>query len=208
MPKVSINYSNTIIYKLVHFYDLNDENIYVGHTTNIVQRKYKHKSSCGNPNDKEYNLKVYKFIRENGGWDQWNMILIEKYPCNIVNEAIARERYWKKELNATLNTVEPGRTVKEWCEDNKEYLKEHKKKYYQNNIEYFKNQKKEYHENNREKMNQKHKEWYENNKEEINEKRKEKITCECGIILRKDSMPDHRKSNKHQEWLKNNNLIN
>ena len=47
---------------------------------------------------------------------------------------------------------------------------------------------------------------YHNNKEKINEKKKEKITCECGCILRKDSMPDHLKTIKHQDWLKNNNL--
>jgi predicted GIY-YIG superfamily endonuclease len=206
MPKVPIDYSKTCIYKLVHFDDLNDENIYVGHTTDMTKRKWEHKNACCNPNNKHYNLKVYQFIRENGGWDKWDMILVEKYPTDNVHEAIARERYWKRELNTTLNTREPGRTAKEWCEDNKEYLKEHKKEYYQNNIEYFKIKKKEYHENNREKNIQKMKDNYHNNKEKINEKKKEKITCECGCILRKDSMPDHLKTIKHQDWLKNNNL--
>ena len=85
------------------------------------------------PRDEDYNLKVYQFIRENGGWDQWEMILIEKYPCDDVDQARARERYWKKELNATLNTNEPGRTQKEWREDNKEILAEKEKQYRKDN---------------------------------------------------------------------------
>ncbi len=42
MPKVEIDYSTTIIYKIT----CNDSNVtdkYVGHTTNFVQRKHAHK---------------------------------------------------------------------------------------------------------------------------------------------------------------------
>ena len=38
-------------------------------------------------------------IRKNGGWENWCMIEIEKYPCNDKNEAKARERYWLETLN-------------------------------------------------------------------------------------------------------------
>ena len=193
MPKVSIDYSKTNIYKLVNFYDLNDENIYVGYCTNIVQRRYNHRTACCKPDNRDYNLKVYQFIRENGGWDQWEMILIEKYPCDDVDQARARERYWKKELNATLNTNEPGRTQKEWREDNKEILAEKEKQYRKDNKQI---------------IAEKNKDNYQNNKEKINEKRKEKITCECGGVCSDRNISRHRKSNKHQEWLKNNNLIN
>ena len=217
MPKVPVDYSKTIIYKLVHFDDLNDENIYVGHCTNMTQRRHNHKKACCNPDNKEHNEYKYQFIRANGGWDQWEMILIEKYPCNIIDEATARERYWKRELNATLNTQEPGRTIKEWREDNKEKITEYRKEYYENNKEYIKEQKKEWRENNKEKIAEQNKEWRENNKEEIAEKKKqkyennkhklaEKITCNCGSIIRSTDIRRHEKSNKHQEWVKNNNL--
>ena len=49
MPKVEIDYSNIIIYKIT----CNDPNItdaYVGHTTNFVQRKHCHKQECINKN--------------------------------------------------------------------------------------------------------------------------------------------------------------
>ena len=213
MPKVPIDYSKTCIYKLVHFDDLNDDNIYVGYCTNIVKRRDKHKRRCCNPESDGHNLKVYQFIRANGGWDQWQMILVEKYPCDIVDEAIARERYWKRELNATLNTQEPGRTRKEYREENKEKMAEYQKQYNEINKEYLKEQKKEYRENNKEEINQrnkkyreknpnKNKEYYENNKH----KNAEKVTCECGSIIRSIEISRHRKSKKHQEWVKNNNL--
>jgi len=217
MPKVPVDYSNTCIYKLVHFDDLNDENIYIGHTTNMVKRRYNHKKACCNPNNKDYNSKAYQFIRENGGWDNWEMILVEKYSCNSINEAIARERYWKEHLKATLNTVVPGRTIKEWCEDNKQYLKEHKRKYNENNKEKIKEQRSNFRKNNKEKLAEKNKEWRENNKEKISQNRKEKyeknkhkiaekITCNCGSVIRSSDIRRHEKSIKHQEWLKNNNL--
>ena len=47
MPKTEIDYSNTIIYKIV-CKDQNIKDIYVGHTTNFVQRKHAHKQNCNN----------------------------------------------------------------------------------------------------------------------------------------------------------------
>ena len=66
MPKVPIDYSQTCIYKLVHFDDINDENIYIGHTTNMVQRRHGHRTACCSSKHKEYNKYKYQYIRENG----------------------------------------------------------------------------------------------------------------------------------------------
>ena len=70
MPKISIDYNNTTIYKIVCT-DLSNKDIYVGHTTQFIKRKSSHKHNCNNPISKFYNLKVYKTIRENGGWENW-----------------------------------------------------------------------------------------------------------------------------------------
>ena len=93
MPRSNINYSNCIIYKIV-CNDYNIKELYVGSTTEFTKRKYRHKANCTSPKYTEYEYKVYEFIRNNGGWDNWSMIEIEKYPCNDGNEARARERYW------------------------------------------------------------------------------------------------------------------
>ena len=85
MPKVSIDYSKCVIYKIVN---VDNENlVYIGHTTNFNQRKGKHKSTCNNEKGNYYNQKVYKMIRENGGWEMFRMIEIMKYPCKDKQEA-------------------------------------------------------------------------------------------------------------------------
>ena len=103
MPKFSIDYSKCCIYKIEH---INDESlVYVGHTTNFKLRKQRHKGSCNNETDKsKHNYKVYKMIRNNGGWDLFRMIEIEKYPCNNKQEADKREFEIIKKMNASINT--------------------------------------------------------------------------------------------------------
>ena len=102
MPKTTIDYSKTVMYKIV-CKDLNIQDVYVGHTTDFRIRKNRHKSGCLNEKGKHYNLNIYKIIRENGGWDNWEMIEIEKYPCNDSNEAGKREIYWYELNHASLN---------------------------------------------------------------------------------------------------------
>jgi hypothetical protein len=103
MPKNVIDYSNTIIYKIF----CNDENIsdlYVGHTTNFPKRKYQHKMSCSNLNNK---YKIYEIIRQNGGWDNWNMIELAKYNCKDHTEARIKEQEHYELLKANLNSLPP-----------------------------------------------------------------------------------------------------
>ena len=59
---------------------------------------------CSNENYKHYNYKVYKTIRENGGWKMFKMIEIEKYPCKDRHEAERREHEIMKEYNPSMNT--------------------------------------------------------------------------------------------------------
>ena len=106
MPKNNINYSNTIIYKIV-CNDLNIKDLYVGSTTDYYNRKSNHKCSCNLENGKNYNLNIYKLIRATGGWDNWSMVEIEKFPCKDSMEARSRERYWCEQLNSTLNSNKP-----------------------------------------------------------------------------------------------------
>jgi hypothetical protein len=198
MPRTEMDYSKTIMYRIVSEDPNNNELIYVGHTTNFIQRRYAHKSACNNENDKAYNYKVYETIRANGGWDKFQMIQIEEFNCNNQREAETRERYWLEFYNAQLNSVIPFRTKKEYYNSNKEVLLEKQKEYYEANVdkikeyyeantEKFKEQKKEYreinkeqikeymkiyYEANNEQMKEKHKEYYEANKDKINERRR------------------------------------
>jgi hypothetical protein len=98
MPRVPIDYNNTLIYKIV-CKNLDVKDIYVGHTTNFTKRKNQHKINY----NKEYNCKLYRTIQDNGGWNNWVMIEIKRFPCNDSNEAKARERFYIEHLNANLN---------------------------------------------------------------------------------------------------------
>ena len=159
MPRKEIDYSKCIIYKIV-CNDLNVKDLYVGSTTDFTKRKSQHKLNCKNVRDSLYNVKVYNMIRENGGWDNWSMIEIEKFPCSDNNEARARERYWLETLNAKLNTNIPIRTREEYREDNKDKLKEYREAKKNGTFvskkdklkEYYKNYYKNYYEANQDKM--------------------------------------------------------
>ena len=179
MVRGKTDYSKGLIYKLC-CKDTNIKEIYIGSTTNFRVRKRKHKQSCNNPNHIEYNTIKSKFIREHGGWENWEMILVEYYNATDRLDLRKRERYWYDELSANLNSAKPYRSVEERKKYEKEYYEENKEKM------------KENYENNKEKM----KENYENNKE--------KMTCDCGTDLFKHNYKKHLKSKKHIKWFNNN----
>ena len=106
MPKIEIDYSNTIIYK-IFCKDTSITDVYVGHTTNFVQRKHSHKQACNNINSPCYNLKLYKTIRDNGNWSNWEMLIVNFYNCKDHLEARQKEYEYYISLGATLNSVNP-----------------------------------------------------------------------------------------------------
>ena len=129
-----IDYSNALIYKII-CNDVNIKDCYVGSTIDFTKRKYNHKSNCNNENSKLYHYKSYNCIRENGGWDNWTMVLVEKYPCENFQELLKREKHWIETLNANLNTLTNyGRGQ----EDIKLYNKQRLREYYLANIEQLK----------------------------------------------------------------------
>lgn len=162
------DYSKTIIYKLC-CKDPDVEDVYVGSTTNFRTRKNEHKSRCNNQSSSHYNFHVYQFIREHGGWDNFDMIQIEEYPCKSKREKEARERYYVEQLKAKLNMKLPQRSKQEYYNDNKEILKEKSREKYNNNKEEYNQRAKKYYEKNRESIMAKVKEYAETNKEKIAE---------------------------------------
>lgn len=106
MPKIEIDYSNTIIYKIT-CKDSSVNDVYVGHTTNFVQRKHAHKQSCINDKSPNHNCKLYEVIRNNGGWNNWKMEIINFFNCHDHYEARQKEQEYFVSLNATLNSIEP-----------------------------------------------------------------------------------------------------
>ena len=101
MPKEPIKYENTIIYKIICLVpDIN--NIYVGYTTDIIRRKYYHKIKSLDPKNNKY--KLYHFINQHGGFNNFDIIEIKKYPCMNNNQAREKQYKYIKLLNADLNS--------------------------------------------------------------------------------------------------------
>lgn len=175
MPRKPIDYSNTIIYKLC-CNDPNITDVYVGSTTNWTNRKNEHKSNCNNENSEKYNLQVYTFIRDNGDWNNWSMIEIEKICCIDKLDAKKNERRHIELLGATLNSNIPSRTPQEYYKENKEVItekkKEYSKQYRKNNIEKEQQRHKKYNEENKEKIKVKRRKTYENTIEKVQEQSK------------------------------------
>ena len=122
------DYSKSVIYKICSK-DINITEVYIGYTTNYKIRYNCHKSWCNNINGSKYNLKIYKFIREHGGWENWEMEELYKYPCETKKEISAEERRAYDRFNSSLNTFKPNRSNEEWRNDNPNW----KKEFYQDN---------------------------------------------------------------------------
>ena len=154
-----INYETTeiIFYRFVCD-DPNIINTYVGHTTNLTRRKAKHKEGCNYQKDKHYHYRVYQVIRDNGGWDNWDIIEIHRQFCIDDVDARKKEQEYIEYYNCDMNS----------------------RNAYTNRIDYFKNRvdiKAEYDRKRREEKSDeiklKKKEYYQKNKEKINARLKE-----------------------------------
>ena len=185
MTKTKINYENNVIYKIC-CKDTNIKDIYVGHTTCFTKRKYQHKSHCTNIKSKKHHLNVYECINKNGGWNNWDMIEIEKFCCNDGNEARARERYNIELLGATLNMTVPTRTDKEYRDSVTDKLT---------------NYRKEYNKTNKAKGIENRAQRYNEKKETILESRKCSFLCSCGSTSRIADKSTHFKTKKHQSYI-------
>ena len=178
MPKVEIDYTQTTIYKIC-CNDTSITDIYVGSTTNFANRKYGHKTSCNTSTTPNHNLNVYKFIRTNGGWNNWSMLQIENIKCKDKREALIREKYWIEILKPKLNINNPYTSVEEkvvqkhdWYEDNKDYILEKAKNNYEENKEQKIKYQTQYAQENKEKISEYHKEYQELNKEKLKQQKK------------------------------------
>jgi len=144
MPRIPINYQKGLIYKICSKDPLITDT-YTGSTTNFIKRRQEHKCNCNNVNNiKSYNLHVYKFIRDNGGWDNWDMLQLEAYPCNTQHELALRERYWFEINVSTLNKCVPSRIKAEWYKNNSNIIIQRITKWQKNNAEHIKQYKSKY----------------------------------------------------------------
>ena len=204
-----INYETTsvIFYKFV-CENPDIKSCYVGHTTNFYRREIHHKFSCNTKTNDRYNLKIYKIIRENGGWDNWKMVEIDRKICLDKSDACKIEQEHIEKLQANMNSCFAFRTEKQYYLDNKNEIAIYQKGYQLENKEAIAEQRKQFRLENKEVVAQQKKEYYLKNREKIILKKKEQFICECGLLYTYSCKARHLKTQKHQNYLATlNNII-
>ena len=141
----------------------------------------------------EFNLELRIKDTSNELW----FITIPKLKYGSIKEGEIIRQYKDQCVNKRIE----GRTSKEWSQDD---YKNNKEKYqikakirYENKKDLIIEQQLNYYNNNKEIILSKQKEYINNNKETIEEKGKEKITCECGAIISKWGLTNHKKTLAH-----------
>ena len=215
------DYQNGKIYKI--YCNITEEVYYGSTTVPLCKRMSGHRSNYAIclEGGKRSTCKSFAIL----GRGDYSYSLVEDCPCNSKEQLFARERFYIQN-NYCVNKCVPGRTVKEWYEDNKaillekakkryegnkEVMLQKAKKHYEGNKEVMLQKKKEYREDNKEMIaekkkeyrerggKEKEKEYYKKNKERIAERYKEKVRCECcDYEVTRGSWSQHTKSKKHQ----------
>jgi hypothetical protein len=176
------DYSKNKIYKI---YSHLGDKIYIGSTVCdlVSQRMVKHRGSYKQwkKNNERYTTSFILF--EEYGVENCIIELIEAKPCLDINEQARLEGSYIRTLEC-VNKHIPGRTDKEYYQDNKVKILDYKKEYY---------------ETNKENMNEISKQYFKDNKERLNQKN----ACECGGRYTFKNKSSHLRSARHLKYLDN-----
>ena len=110
-------YSIYMIFCDTFFYDNGCKSIYIGSTKEFDKRKNFHKRCCNNSNYKFSSYKLYKVIKENEGWNNWNMIELEYVEYNNKKDINILEQKYIQLFNSDLNSQNAYISI----EDKKKY---------------------------------------------------------------------------------------
>lgn len=180
-----VNYQLGKIYKIV---DMTNENVYIGSTCEptLARRLAGHIQHYKRYlNNKAPFVSSFDIIA-NGNYD---IELIENFPCDNKDELHAREGYYAK-LIPCVNRAVAGRTQQQYYQDKKDVIQEYREK-------------------NKEKLQQQNKQYRLNNKDRLREYDKERnsiqTVCECGGSYTGSRLKRHQATAKHLNYLQNKN---
>jgi hypothetical protein len=183
-----IDYSKGKIYKII---DLDSNECYIGSTCEptLARRLAGHVSCYKSYLNGNYHYVTSFKIIQNGDYD---IVLIENYPCNSKDELHARESHYTQSMDCVnkvkkqglINKIGKVEYGKQYREANKEQIKEQTKQYRGDNREQIKQYREQYREEHKKEMNQKH-------------------DCECGGCYTICHKARHYKTSKHQIYEKN-----
>ena len=127
---------------------------------------------------------------------QYDITLLELYPCNSKDELTEREKHYIKTTKC-INKVIPKRTRQEHRADNIEKFREYERNRDRTEYTKLRYQKMKDNEEFQKISKTRHSDYYQKTKEEQSEKKKLKIDCVCGSHFRKSDISRHIKSQKH-----------
>ena len=206
--------------KIYQIVDVGFSKCYIGSTTEtLCQRMARHREhyrahlkGCNRKHERSM------MLFDEFGIDNCKILLIKDFPCTSKREL---EREEGKEIvnniDKCVNRIIVGRTPEEYYKDNQERLLREKREHRLNNIEKYKEKDRIYGENNKEKIRERRKTRYEQKKEEINEanranyqkhkdkylaRQKQPYHCKCGATCVLNAKARHFRTQKHQNWLK------
>ena len=110
------------VYKIV-CKDKEITEFYIGSSIYFDRRKYEHKCDSNNLNSSHYCLPLYMFINVNGGFENWEIVLIKEYKFITKKELEMNEQYYIELLKPNLNS-KSAKSIK----TKKDYDKEHNNK--------------------------------------------------------------------------------
>ena len=122
----SDKYKNSVIYR-IYCKNENIKDCYIGSSKCFEDRFYTHKSACNTKHNKRHNLYLYQFIRDNGGWNNFDREILEYYDCNNEEELKQKEQEYIDKYNPTLNIHNAFRTEEVRKEQQKTNFKKWKK---------------------------------------------------------------------------------
>ena len=165
---------------------------YVGSTRNPQARIYNHKHNCLAKKDR----KLYRFMNENGGWDNFRLTVIDTIEGD--DQALLRaERYWYDKLTPTLNNN--GIHLSE----NEKYLNHQKSvhQYYIKNRDAIIKRNMKNREKNMDAYKAYQKEYRERNRDALVAKLREKNDCECGGKFTYSNRLRHAETARHKRYV-------
>ncbi len=157
-----VDYSKGKIYKIV---DRATAECYIGSTCEptLARRLANHVADYNSYlKGKQHYITSFKVLERTN----YDIQLIESFPCENKDELHAREGYWIQTIDC-VNKVIPKRTSKQYYDENKDHLCEQKKQYYEDNKDKMLKKNKEYYQKNKDIMLEKNKGYYQKNKERI-----------------------------------------
>ena len=167
---------------------ITETEFYIGSSCNVKHRTKNHNKALHNENHKDYNMKLYRRLRETG-IGVIELEVIHTFECENEDEKRQMEQDWMDKLTPTLNERR--------AYNSEEYKKVWFQQRYINNKEKFNARSKIWREKNKDIIKEKQK----LNKEKVKAKQSQIITCECGCDIQRGQKARHRKSNRHDKLM-------